>query len=195
VKKYLSLKTMFAENGWAIECRINAEDPFRNFLPSTGRLVRFQPPVTSMYQAKPDTSHGVRVDTGVQEGGEIPMYYDSMIAKLIVHGRDRNDAILKMRDALNGFVIRGINSNIPFNLLYLPTPILSPAISIQVLSQNIFAKAFMRKMLLTMHSDFLIALASVCQAQVQVACSNAERSVAGIRCQSRSDIHRYHPWS
>ncbi len=101
-------------DGWAIECRINAEDPFRGFLPSTGRLVRFQPPEQTMFHAEPDKKYGVRVDTGVYEGGEIPMYYDSMIAKLIVHGTDRNDAIHKMRAALNGFVIRGINSNVPF---------------------------------------------------------------------------------
>ncbi|MDE2617513.1 MAG: acetyl/propionyl/methylcrotonyl-CoA carboxylase subunit alpha [Burkholderiales bacterium] len=108
--------------GWAIECRINAEDPFRNFLPSTGRLVRFTPPVQSMWQS--DTQHlqGVRVDTGVQDGGEIPMYYDSMIAKLIVHGTDRLDAIAKMREALNGFVIRGISSNIPFQAALLAHP-------------------------------------------------------------------------
>ena len=99
--------------GWAIECRINAEDPFRNFLPSTGRLVRYQPPETTMAQAEPQR-FGVRVDTGVYEGGEIPMFYDSMIAKLIVHGRDRTEAIAKMREALNGFVIRGVSSNIPF---------------------------------------------------------------------------------
>ncbi len=109
-------------NGWAIECRINAEDPFRNFLPSTGRLVRFQPPKTSMWAS--DTEHllGVRVDTGVGEGGEIPMFYDSMIAKLIVHGTDRNDAIVKMREALNGFVIRGVSSNIPFQAALLAHP-------------------------------------------------------------------------
>jgi propionyl-CoA carboxylase alpha chain len=65
---------------------------------------------------------GVRVDTGVQEGGEIPMYYDSMIAKLIVHGRDRSEAIAKMREALNGFVIRGISSNIPFQAALLAHP-------------------------------------------------------------------------
>ena len=108
--------------GWAIECRINAEDPFRNFLPSTGRLVRFAPPTQSMWQS--DTKHlqGVRVDTGVQDGGEIPMYYDSMIAKLIVHGKDRLDAIAKMREALNGFVIRGISSNIPFQAALLAHP-------------------------------------------------------------------------
>ncbi|WP_227816206.1 acetyl-CoA carboxylase biotin carboxylase subunit [Nitrogeniibacter aestuarii] len=92
-------------NGWSMECRINAEDPFRGFLPSTGRLVKFQAPAEG---------DGVRVDTGVFEGGEISMFYDSMIAKLIVHGTDRADAIRRMRDALNGFVIRGISSNIPF---------------------------------------------------------------------------------
>ena len=92
-------------NGWAMECRINADDPFRNFLPSTGRLVKYRPP---------DSINGVRVDTGVFEGGEIPMYYDSMIAKLIVHGANRQEAIEKMRSALNEFVIRGIHSTIPF---------------------------------------------------------------------------------
>ena len=107
--------------GWAIECRINAEDPFRNFLPSTGRLVKYQPPETSM-EAAGDARLGVRVDTGVVEGGEIPMFYDSMIAKLIVHGRDRDDAIAKMREALNGFVIRGISSNIPFQSALLAHP-------------------------------------------------------------------------
>jgi len=109
-------------DGWAIECRINAEDPFRNFLPSTGRLVRFTTPTESMWQADIGHKYGVRVDTGVFEGGEIPMYYDSMIAKLIVHGKDRNDAIAKMREALNGFVIRGINSNIPFQAALLAHP-------------------------------------------------------------------------
>ena len=119
--------------GWAIECRINAEDPFRNFLPSTGRLVRFAPPAATMEAATPmpwdggdgrstNALGGVRVDTGVVQGGEIPMFYDSMIAKLIVHGRDRADAIARMRDALNSFVIRGISSNIPFQAALLAHP-------------------------------------------------------------------------
>jgi len=109
-------------NGWAIECRINAEDPFRNFLPSTGRLVRFAPPAQTMFQGNTVDLLGVRVDTGVRDGGEIPMYYDSMIAKLIVHGKDRLDAIAKMREALNGFVIRGVSSNIPFQAALLAHP-------------------------------------------------------------------------
>ena len=102
--------------GWAIECRINAEDPLRNFLPSTGRLRRFNPPQPTLFAAGTPLASGtaasadaasaafggVRVDTGVFEGGEIPMHYDSMIAKLIVHGRDRADAIARMREALNG---------------------------------------------------------------------------------------------
>ena len=109
-------------DGWAIECRINAEDPFRNFLPSTGRLVRFQPPTETMFASDIDHWQGVRVDTGVQEGGEIPMFYDSMICKLIVHGKDRLDAIAKMREALNGFVIRGVSSSIPFQAALLAHP-------------------------------------------------------------------------
>ena len=109
--------------GWAMECRINAEDPFRNFLPSTGRLVKYQPPPQSMEASLPvPVGGGVRVDTGVYEGGEIPMYYDSMIAKLIVHGLDRDDAIRKMREALNAFVIRGVSSNIPFQSALLAHP-------------------------------------------------------------------------
>ncbi len=101
-------------NGWAMECRINAEDPFRGFLPSTGRLVKFQPPA--------EIDGQVRVDTGVYDGGEISMFYDSMIAKLIVHGATREQAIARMRDALNGFVIRGISSNIPFQAALMQHP-------------------------------------------------------------------------
>jgi propionyl-CoA carboxylase alpha chain len=93
-------------DGWAVECRINAEDPARGFLPSTGRLVRFQPPE--------ETPGEVRVDTGVYDGDEISMYYDSMIAKLITHGADRAQAIGRMREALNRFVVRGVSSNIAF---------------------------------------------------------------------------------
>ena len=95
--------------GWAIESRVYAEDPYRNFLPSTGRLVRYQPPAEG-------TANGltVRNDTGVYEGGEISMFYDPMIAKLCTHGPDRIAAIDRMALALDEFHIEGIQHNIPF---------------------------------------------------------------------------------
>ena len=92
-------------NGWALEARVYAEDPFRNFLPSIGRLVRYQ---------SPQETHHVRVDTGVTEGGEISIYYDPMIAKLITFGADRTEAIQHMRTALDSYYIRGVNHNIGF---------------------------------------------------------------------------------
>ena len=146
--------------GWAIECRINAEDPFRNFLPSTGRLVRFRPPAQTMFQANPEQLMGVRVDTGVMEGGEIPMFYDSMIAKLIVHGRDRADAISKMRNALNGFVIRGVSSNIPFQSALLAHPdFMSGNFNTGFIAQH-YAQGFRSEDVHHSDADFLIALAS-----------------------------------
>ncbi len=101
-------------DGWAMECRINAEDPYRGFLPSTGRLVRYLPPA--------EIRGEVRVDTGVYEGGEISMYYDSMIAKLITHGATRREAIDRMRGALDAFLIRGVASNVPFQAALMQHP-------------------------------------------------------------------------
>jgi propionyl-CoA carboxylase alpha chain len=92
--------------GWAIEARINAEDPSRNFLPSTGRLVQFRPPA--------ERAGEVRIDTGVFEGGEVSMYYDSMIAKLIAHGTGRDEARARLAEALDAFVVKGPASNIAF---------------------------------------------------------------------------------
>ncbi|MBP2228845.1 propionyl-CoA carboxylase alpha chain [Azospirillum agricola] len=92
-------------DGWAIEARVYAEDPFRNFLPSTGRLSQYRPPAEN-----PNT----RVDTGVYEGGEISMYYDPMIAKLCTWGPTRDDATVRMREALDQYYIRGVSHNIPF---------------------------------------------------------------------------------
>jgi propionyl-CoA carboxylase alpha chain len=100
--------------GWALECRVNAEDPARGFLPATGRLVRYLPP--------PESDGAVRVDTGVYEGGEISVYYDSMIAKLITHGETRAGAIARMRDALNAFVLHGPSSNIAFQAALVQHP-------------------------------------------------------------------------
>ncbi len=96
-------------NGWAIESRLYAEDPYRNFLPSIGRLSRYRPPAE---QATPQRA--VRNDTGVYEGGEISMYYDPMIAKLCTWGPDRGSAIETMRAALDSFEVEGIGHNLPF---------------------------------------------------------------------------------
>ena len=97
-------------NGWALESRIYAEDPYRNFLPSIGRLKRYRPPA----EATLENGAIVRNDTGVFEGGEISMYYDPMIAKLCTWGADRGEALNAMRDALDTFELEGIGHNIPF---------------------------------------------------------------------------------
>jgi len=95
--------------GWAMESRIYAEDPYRGFLPSTGRLTRYRPPVEQQVDGIT-----VRNDTGVYEGGEISLFYDPMIAKLVTHGPDRLTAIDAMADALDNFRIDGIRHNIDF---------------------------------------------------------------------------------
>ncbi|MEL7279745.1 MAG: acetyl/propionyl/methylcrotonyl-CoA carboxylase subunit alpha [Pseudomonadota bacterium] len=110
--------------GWAIENRLYAEDPYRNFLPSIGRLTRYRPPVEvaagpmldagTWHDDAPSGETGVRNDTGVYEGGEISMYYDPMIAKLCTWGPDRASAIEAMRVALDRFEVEGIGHNLPF---------------------------------------------------------------------------------
>lgn len=91
--------------GWALESRVYAEDPFRNFMPSIGRLVKYVPP---------PASETVRVDTGIKEGSEVSMFYDPMIAKLITYGDTRDEAISRMHDALDQYCIRGVSHNISF---------------------------------------------------------------------------------
>ncbi|XP_008320692.1 propionyl-CoA carboxylase alpha chain, mitochondrial [Cynoglossus semilaevis] len=92
-------------NGWAIESRVYAEDPYKSFgLPSIGRLSQYQEPVNL---------HNVRVDSGIQEGSDISIYYDPMISKLVTYGATRAEALAKMEDALDNYVIRGVTHNIP----------------------------------------------------------------------------------
>jgi len=90
--------------GWAIEARVYAEDPQRNFLPSIGRLVHYRPP----------EGEGIRIDSGVYEGAEISLYYDPMIAKLIAYGADRDEATDRLLDALDGFYVSGVRQNVAF---------------------------------------------------------------------------------
>ncbi|RXI98349.1 acetyl-CoA carboxylase biotin carboxylase subunit [Anaerobacillus alkaliphilus] len=96
-------------NGWSIECRINAENPAKNFMPSPGKIETYLPP----------GGFGVRVDSAVYQGYSIPPYYDSMVAKLIVHGKTREEAIARMKRALNEFVIAGVDTTIPFHIALL----------------------------------------------------------------------------
>lgn len=97
--------------GWAIECRVNAEDPYSNFMPSTGKITTLRQP----------TGPGVRIDTGVYEGAEITPYYDPMISKLICYGKNRAEAILRMRGALKEYHIMGVQTNLPFHQAMMET--------------------------------------------------------------------------
>jgi pyruvate carboxylase subunit A len=99
-------------NGWAMECRINAEDPLDDFVPTPGKIKAYQVP----------GGIGIRVDSGVHTGYTIPPFYDSMISKLIVWGRDRNEAVVRMRRALYEFVIAGVKNNIPFHKAVMENP-------------------------------------------------------------------------
>ncbi|MFK4873001.1 biotin carboxylase N-terminal domain-containing protein [Novosphingobium sp. ZW T3_23] len=107
-------------DGWAIENRVYAEDPYRGFLPSTGRLVRYQPPVDGWTEDEDEDANGrrgvdgIRVDDGVYEGGEVSMFYDPMIAKLITWGETRDEAADKQVAALDQFEIEGLGHNIDF---------------------------------------------------------------------------------
>ena len=103
--KELPWKEDLTPEGWTMECRINAEDPLRHFAPSPGRLIDYRPPY----------GEGIRVDSAMRKGAEIPPYYDSMIAKLIVHGKDREDARNKMLSALDDFKITGVKTTIPLH--------------------------------------------------------------------------------
>src|SRR5205823_10723633 len=93
-------------NGWAIECRISAEDPYNGFMPSTGKIAMLSEP----------SGPGVRVDSGIFEGFEVTLYYDPLLAKLIVWGETRGQAILRMRRALSDYKLLGIRTTIPFHL-------------------------------------------------------------------------------
>lgn len=110
--KKVDWKQRFNFRGHAMECRINAEDPDNNFLPTPGKITKLRVP----------GGPGVRVDTHIYEGYNIPPYYDSLVAKLLVHGRDRQEAIARMERALGEFTLEGIKTTIPFHLRLLATP-------------------------------------------------------------------------
>ena len=105
-EKLVYRQTDIKINGWSIECRINAENPSKNFMPSPGKVTMYMPP----------GGFGVRVDSAMYTGYSIPPYYDSMVAKLIVHADTREEAVARMKRALDEFIIEGVDTTIPFHL-------------------------------------------------------------------------------
>ncbi len=156
--------------GWAIEARIYAEDPFRNFMPSTGRLVKYLAPIESDV---------VRLDTGVYEGGEISIYYDPMIAKLIAYGKDRATAIENLQKALDGYYIRGVNHNMAF----LAALIAHPRFATGNLTTNFIADeypdGFHAKDLVLQDPHIMIAVASVMHHTLQNRAAQISGQISG----------------
>ena len=142
--------------GWAIESRVYAEDPTRNFMPSIGRLTHYSPP---------DESDTVRVDTGVYDGGEISMYYDPMIAKLVTYGATRDEAIAAMSNALDGYLIRGVSHNIPFLASVLQkTDFIEGDLSTGFIEQH-YPDGFSADLQSCDHPDWLVAISATLQHQ------------------------------
>ncbi len=162
-------------NGWAMEARIYAEDPSRGFMPSIGRLTRFAPP---------PEGPSVRVDTGVYEGSEVSMYYDPMIAKLVTHGANREEARKRMRAALGAFHVRGVNHNISF----LSAVMAQPAFISGDLTTNFIAETY--------PDGFDHARPAPDEKQVLIAVAatvHARREARTARISGRTDQGRYAP--
>ena len=123
------------QNGWAIECRINAEDPMKNFLPSPGRLLGYRSP----------GGIGIRVDSGVYNGYVIPDYYHPMISKLVAWGRDRNECILRMRRALYEYIIVGVKTNIVLHKAIMETPLVSGELETHFIAREVGLLADMQR--------------------------------------------------
>ncbi|XP_036055477.1 propionyl-CoA carboxylase alpha chain, mitochondrial isoform X3 [Onychomys torridus] len=139
-------------SGWAIECRVYAEDPYKSFgLPSIGRLSQYQEPIHLP---------GVRVDSGIQPGSDISIYYDPMISKLITYGSDRAEALKRMEDALDNYVIRGVTHNIPLlREVIINTRFVKGDISTKFLS-DVYPDGFKGHMLTQSERNQLLAIAS-----------------------------------
>ena len=170
-------------DGWAIEARVYAEDPLRNFLPSVGRLVRYLPPAESAT---------IRVDTGVYEGGEVSIHYDPMLAKLISHGGSRDQAIAHLRDALNEFCIRGVSHNISF----LAALVDHPRFHQGRLSTNLIAEEYPDGFhpADTVHDDpaLIDHRGRFDASQLHEPCGRHQRSVGRIRTQGARQLGRRH---
>ena len=162
-------------NGWAIENRLYAEDPYRGFLPSIGRLTRYRPPAEVV-----EETHIVRNDTGVFEGGEISMYYDPMIAKLCTWAPTRDQAIEAMRNALDGFEVEGIGHNLPFLSAVMDHPIFMAGEMTTAFIEEQYPEGFEG---VELPSDSLRRIAAACAAMHRVA------EIRRTRVSGRMDNH------
>ncbi|PPR59973.1 MAG: 2-oxoglutarate carboxylase small subunit, partial [Alphaproteobacteria bacterium MarineAlpha4_Bin2] len=173
------IQSDIALTGWAVESRIYAEDPLRNFMPSIGRLVR--------YRAPEESAH-VRVDTGVFEGGEISMFYDPMIAKLIAGGETRSQAVDRMRAALDRFLIRGIEHNIPFLAAVMKHPRFVEGRLTTAFIEEEFPKGLGDEHLVPEDAGLLVAIAAVMQHEVGSIGGNKCEFIAFIEDEDRTEF-------
>lgn len=162
-------------NGWSIENRLYAEDPYRGFLPSIGRLTRYRPPAELV-----EEGHVVRNDTGVYEGGEISMYYDPMIAKLCTWAPTRAEAIEHMRNALDGFEVEGIGHNLPFLSAVMDHPIFIAGEMTTAFIEEQYPDGFQG---VELPADALRRIAAACAAMHRVA------EIRRTRVSGRMDNH------
>ncbi len=161
--------------GWAIEARVYAEDPARGFLPSIGRLVRYR---------EPPLGGTIRVDSGVYEGAEISMHYDPMISKLIASGRDRQEAIANLREALDAYLIGGVGHNVPFLAALMAHPrFQSGDISTAFIAEE-FPHGFHGVTPSTEHERLLVSVAAVVHHQLML---RARRISGQVRSPARRE--------
>jgi propionyl-CoA carboxylase alpha chain len=160
-------------SGWAMESRVYAEDPLRNFMPSTGRLVGYIEPSCKA------GLNGVRVDSGVYEGGEVSMFYDPMIAKLITYGDNRNQAIERMVAALDSYYIRGVNHNISFlNALMVHPRFVEGRLSTNFISDE-FLDGFNADLLVQDNPDIVLVVAAAVHQLYEERASLLSNQLAG----------------
>ena len=165
-------------NGWSFEARVYAEDPDRGFLPSIGRITHYVPPTESDYSA----SYGVRVDTGIEAGGEISMYYDPMIAKLVTWAPTRGQAIEEMQRALDNYQIEGVQHNIPFLSALFAHPAFQAGDLTTRFIEDHFSDGFHSAHYESTHADSLPLIASVLE------CKQRQR-LSGIENASLGELH------
>ena len=158
----------------------------RGFLPSTGRLIVFRPPAQTLVAGAPQAAGdaGVRVDTGVYEGGEIAIHYDSMICKLIACGADRAAAIATMREALNGFVVRGVSSNLAFQAALLGHPRFAAGDFNTGFIAEEFAQGSIRPRSQHRDREFLLALAAAFERRLLARSAGLTGQLPGPRAAS-----------